>query len=142
MIVLDASVAAKAYLEEAGSDAAIALLTGEERLSAPELIRMEVAAAFCRRVRKGELAVEEAHSRCMHWLERLKQGLFSLTPDQDVLSDAFELATALKHPLQDCLYLAVARKLDAPLITADKPFQKRASGLYSRISFLPGCEQN
>src|SRR5262249_17520559 len=51
MIVLDASVAAKAYLEEPGSDEAIALLTGRENLLAPELIRVEVAAALLRRVR-------------------------------------------------------------------------------------------
>ena len=35
MIVLDASVAVKAYLEEPGSDEAIALLAGQERLFRP-----------------------------------------------------------------------------------------------------------
>jgi predicted nucleic acid-binding protein len=142
MIVLDASVAVKAYFEEAGSEEATALLTGQERLQAPELIRIEVAAALCRRVRKGELAAEEAKVRSGHWLARLKEGLFTLTPDQELLPDAIELASGLKHPLQDCLYLAAARRMDAELITADRAFQERASPLYGRISLLRGCERN
>jgi predicted nucleic acid-binding protein len=142
MIVLDASVAVKAYFEEAGSDEATALLIGQERLLAPELIRIEVAAALCRRVRKGELAADEAKVRCGHWLARLKEGLFTLTSDQELLPDAIELASEIKLPLQDCLYLAAARRLDAELITADRTFQERASPSYGRISLLRGCERN
>jgi len=142
MIVLDASVAAKAYLEEAGSDEAIALVTGEQRLLAPELIRVEVAAALCRRARKGELADDEAKLRCEHWLARLQKGLFRLTPDHDLLSDAIELSGGLKHPLQDCLYLAAARRFDVPLITADRSFRDRAFPFDSRVALLAGCERN
>jgi predicted nucleic acid-binding protein len=49
MIVIDASVAVKPYLEEPGADAATELLVGTERLLAPELIQTEVAGALCRR---------------------------------------------------------------------------------------------
>jgi predicted nucleic acid-binding protein len=142
MIVLDASVVVKAYLEEPGSDEAIAVLAGHERLAAPELIRVEVAAALCRRVRKGELSAEEARLRCTHWLERLRKDLFRLTPDQDLLSDAVELATELKHPLQDCLYLATARRFDVPLITADRSFRDRAFPFDSRVALFFGWENN
>lgn len=140
MIVLDASVAAKAYLEEAGSDAAIAVLAGTVRLHAPELIRVEVAAALCRRVRRGELAAEEALVRCEHWLGRLAGGLVGLTPDRDLISAAAALAVELKHPLQDCLYLAEARRLDAPLLTADRAFRDRVAAFDPRISLLAGYE--
>lgn len=142
MIVLDASVAAKAYLEEPGSDEAIALLTGPEKLLAPELIRVEVAAALLRRARKGEMAADDARRRCEHWLERLRQGLFRLTPDLDLLDDAIGFAAELKHPLQDCLYLAAARRFDAPLITADRGFRDRAHPLDDRVTLLAGCERN
>jgi predicted nucleic acid-binding protein len=142
MIVLDASVAAKAYLEEMGSDEAIAVLACEEKLLAPELIRVEVCAALCRRVRRSELEAQEARVRCDHWLGRLRTGLISLTPDLDLMADAIELATELKHALQDCLYLAVARRFDAPLITADRAFVERALPFYGRVSLLPGCEGN
>ena len=46
MIVLDASVAAKTYLEEAGAEAATELLAGPVKLLAPELIRLEVAGPY------------------------------------------------------------------------------------------------
>jgi predicted nucleic acid-binding protein len=142
MIVLDASVAAKVYLQEPGSDEAIALLTGREKLLAPELIRVEVAAALLRRVRKGELAAEDARRRCAHWLDRLRQELIRLTPDRELLDDAIALAAELKHPLQDCLYLAAARRFDARLITADRGFRDRAQSLDDRVTLLAGCERN
>jgi predicted nucleic acid-binding protein len=46
MIVVDASVAAKWFLPEKGSSAALALQEGPSQLAAPDLIRMEVAAAI------------------------------------------------------------------------------------------------
>jgi predicted nucleic acid-binding protein len=142
MIVLDASVAAKVYIDEAGSDEAIALVTGKARLAAPELIRMEVTAALCRRVRKEELAAAQAKLRCQHWLDRLHAGLFRLTPDEELLIDAIDLACQIKHPVQDCLYLAAARRLDASLITADRTFRDRAAALDTRVTLLAGCEPN
>ena len=142
MIVLDASVAVKPYLEEAGAEAATELLAGQEKLLAPELIRLEVAGALCRRVRQGELEAGEAEVRSQHWLAELDKGLFTLTPDRDLLPEAIALATKLKHPLADCLYLAVAIRYHAPLITADRVFHERARPLYKQVTLLPGCEKN
>ena len=106
MIVLDANVAAKTYLEEAGAEAATELLAGPTKLLAPELIRMEVAGALCRRVRKGELESDEAEIRCQHWLAELDKGLFTLTADRDLLPEAIALSTKLKHALPDCLRIS------------------------------------
>jgi predicted nucleic acid-binding protein len=142
MMVLDASVAVKTYLEEPGSEAAAELLVGTEKLLAPELIRMEVAGALCRRVRRGELEAAEAEERAQHWLGELNKGLFTLTPDQDLIAEGVALSTKLKHPLADCLYLAVAIRFHAPLITADRTFHERARPLYKKISLLPGCKDN
>ena len=142
MMVLDASVAAKTYLEEAGAEAATELLAGATKLLAPELIRLEVAGALCRRVRLGELDPGEAEVRSQHWLAELDKGLFTLTPDRDLLPEAVALSTKLKHPLQDCLYLAVAIRFHAPLITADRTFHARARPLYKQITLLAGCETN
>jgi predicted nucleic acid-binding protein len=71
MIVLDASVAIKAYLEETGTEAATELLTGPGQLLAPELIRLEVVRALCRRVQSGELEPGEAEDRCQQWFGEL-----------------------------------------------------------------------
>jgi predicted nucleic acid-binding protein len=35
-------------------------------------------------------------------------------------SNAVALSRQLQHPAYDCFYLALSRRLDAPLITADK----------------------
>ena len=142
MIVLDASVAVKPYLEEPGADAASEVLAGTEKLLAPELVRLEVASALCRRVRLGELEAGEAELRCRHWLAQLDKGLFVLTPDRDLLPEAVALATKLKHPLADCLYLAVAIRAHAPLLTADRRFYDRARPLYKHITLLSGSEKN
>ena len=142
MMVLDASVAVKSYLQEAGTEAAIELLTGTAKLLAPELIRLEVAGALCRRVRKGELEAGEAEERCRHWLSELDKGLFVLTADRELLPEAIALATKLKHTLHDCLYLAVAIRSHAPLITADHTFCERARPLYKKVTLLKGCEKN
>jgi predicted nucleic acid-binding protein len=56
---------------------------------------------------------------------RLHGGLVALTPDGDLLSDADALATELKHAVPDCLFLAVARRFDVPLLTADRTFRDR-----------------
>lgn len=142
MIVVDANVAAKWYLPEAGSEAALALMDGPELLFAPDLIRLEVLAAITRRVRTGEATAEAAMTQCQSWRRHLRAGAVTMLPEQDILDDAIRLALEIRHTLQDCLYLAVARKLDASLITADKPFQERASRFYSRVSLLAGCEHN
>jgi predicted nucleic acid-binding protein len=142
MIVLDASVAAKVYLEERGSEEATAILTSTQKLMAPELVRTEVCAALCRRVRHGQLEAEEARVRCSHWLGRLQKGLFALTPDKELLEDAIELSSELKHALQDCLYLAMARRFDIPLITADRVFRDRTLHFDGRVVLLMGCEAN
>jgi predicted nucleic acid-binding protein len=142
MIVLDASVAVKPYLEEAGSEAATELLAGTARLLAPELIRLEVAGALCRRVRNNELNAADAEMRCQHWLAELNKGLFALTPDRDLLAEAVALSTKLKHALADCLYLAVAIRSHAPLVTADRAFHERARPLYKKVTLLNGCEGN
>jgi predicted nucleic acid-binding protein len=142
MIVLDANVAVKGYLEEPGSPAALQLLSGTERLLAPELIRLEVAGVFCRRARQGVITAAEAEARFQDWQGELAGGLFTLAPDRDLAQEAFALSVKIKHNLDDCLYLAVAIRADAPLITADRPFCERARKVYKHISILAGCEAN
>ena len=142
MTVIDANVAAKWYLPERGSEAALELLDSPRQLFAPELIRLEVLAAITRRVRKGEATVEESRSRCQDWLRDLHEGAVTLIPESEVLHEAMELSMSVRHTLQDCMYLAVARRLGSPLITADRPFRERAAPAYGQISMLAGCESN
>jgi predicted nucleic acid-binding protein len=104
MIVIDANVAAKWYMPERGTEAALELLDSPEQLYAPELIRLEVLAAITRRVRKDESTVEEARSMRHDWFKHLHEGAVWLIPESDVLQDATELSMNVRHTLQDCLY--------------------------------------
>jgi predicted nucleic acid-binding protein len=142
VIVVDANVAAKWYLPEPGSEAALELMAGPNPLVAPDLIRLEVLSAITRRVRTREATVDETEKRCKDWRRHLHAGAVSLVPEHDLLDDAVRLAMDIRHTLQDCLYLALAKRLDATLLTADRPFHERAKASYTRISLLPGCESN
>ncbi|WP_422929684.1 type II toxin-antitoxin system VapC family toxin [Singulisphaera sp. PoT] len=142
MIVVDASVAAKWYLPEVGSDAALGLLAGPHLLYAPELVRIEVLAALARRVRTGEAKTEETRRRCSIWRRHLDAGAISLVSDREIIEEALGLSLGIPHNLQDCLYLALAKRLDASLVTADRVFHERAMPHFSRMTLLPGCEAN
>jgi predicted nucleic acid-binding protein len=39
---------------------------------------------------------------------------------------------------QDCVYLALARRLNAPLITADRRFAERAARHHGHVNLLGG----
>jgi predicted nucleic acid-binding protein len=134
--VIDASVAVKWLLPEPGSAAAAALLEGPRKLIAPDLLRIEAAAAITRRVRLGQLSAADAQRMCEHWLESLESGSVLLLPAVDHIGSAIALALEIKHPLQDCLYLAVARAYDAALVTSDPALRDRGSAVHSQIEFI------
>ncbi|HVS39327.1 MAG TPA: type II toxin-antitoxin system VapC family toxin [Gemmataceae bacterium] len=142
MIVIDANVAVKWYLPEKGTEAAIELTTGGNRLVAPELIRLEVLSAITRGVRNNKATASEARAQCERWLNNLTDGALALVPEHSLLHDAIDLSLKVKHAFLDCMYLAVARRLEAPLLTADRPFHDRVKPFYKRISLLAGCENN
>jgi predicted nucleic acid-binding protein len=142
VILVDASVAAKWLLPEPGSEAAIDLISGPDLLFAPALIRIEVLAAITRSTRMGEASGRESLARCEKWLHYLDDGAVSLVPDTALLADAVDLALSLKHPLQDCLYLAAAKNMKGRLVTADPTFAKRAKANYEHVEMLAGCESH
>jgi predicted nucleic acid-binding protein len=142
MTVIDASVAAKWYLPEAGSDEAARLLANPQRLFAPLLIRIEVTAAILRQYRKGEITESRAVEACDEWLRALADDTVTLVPDDELFADGRRLAQELRHPFQDCLYLACANRLSLPLLTADPKFHKRASPAYPRVQLLAGVQAN
>jgi predicted nucleic acid-binding protein len=142
VIVVDANVAAKWFLPEKGSAEADQLLSESRKILAPELIRTEVGGAITRKARNGKISGDYALSLCEMWIRQLKNDLVTLIPDEDIFESAALLSVQIKHPIQDCLYLAVARHLDLPLITADKPFRDRAVPFDKRVALLAGCEDN
>ncbi|MGD0772267.1 MAG: type II toxin-antitoxin system VapC family toxin [Candidatus Solibacter sp.] len=136
MIVVDASVAVKWLVPEADKAAADELLSGGVTLLAPALIQVEVAAAIARKVRFDEINSQEGESALHLWLEFLLNGLVTLVPDETDLAGAWQLATEFRHPLQECLYLALAFRLRTPLITADRKFAGKARAVHPEVRLL------
>lgn len=138
MTVVDASVAVKWFFPERGYRAAQELLTKDGELVAPALIRVEVFAAITRKVRLGEIAQDQARAACDLWRGALQKRVLELASDEDHLPLAVDLALMIGHPLQDCLYLAVAQREKGVLLTADPKFHARARAIYDAVQLLDG----
>jgi predicted nucleic acid-binding protein len=126
-MVVDASVAVKWFVPEAGRESALQLLLQSGTLlCAPALIQIEVAAALTRRYRENPATGEEIKFHLCNWQETLRRAI----PRLHDLNHDFDAAVALsmyfRHPLQDCLYLALAQRLQLPLATADKRLAQHA----------------
>jgi len=132
-IIVDASVAIKWVVEEEGSDAA-ATLAGQA-LSAPTLLTVECANVLWVKSRRGELTSAEAIER----IQTLLAAPVDLTPVEDLTEHAANLAFQINHPVYDCIYLALAIRLDGKLITADRPFAeavRRHQNVAGRVVLL------
>ena len=130
----------KWFIPEAGEEAAAKLLVGKKRLIATNLIRLEVTGAIIRRFREGHLSEKKAREGTQAWEAMLQHRVVRLVPDAELFDDAVQMAFLAKHTLADCLYLAVAKGLGAPVITADKPMQDRGTRAYKNITLLGGVE--
>jgi predicted nucleic acid-binding protein len=125
MIVLDASVAAKWYINEEGSELAQEYLAESHHLIAPALIRMEVGAAIVRAFRENRISEAVARESCAAWEQVLHEEVVHLIPDDHLYAVAVETAIELRHAVQDCMYLSAAKSFDAPVLTADRTLFER-----------------
>jgi predicted nucleic acid-binding protein len=83
----------------------------------------------------GEITPEAAYRSLDVWSD-IVHGIVVLIPEDHDLPAALKLALELNHPLQDCIYLALAERFDAPLVTADEKFAAKAHARYPRVRLL------
>ena len=124
MLVIDASVAVKWFLDEPGDREARALVEGSEALMAPELIVAEVLNAIWKRLLRGEADIRQG-PRVAAALPKVLAQIRSLAP---LATRTLELAAELRHPVYDCFYLALAEERSAKLVTADRRLISRLAG--------------
>ena len=118
-LVVDASVALKWMAPEEDSEMANLLFAENYEIHAPRLMVSEVANALWRKVAlQGLIEIQEAQAR----LESLSSMAIIWEADEMVCADALRIAATLRHPAYDCVYLALARQIDATLVTADERF--------------------
>jgi predicted nucleic acid-binding protein len=124
MLVVDASVAVKWFLDEPGDREARALVERSEALIAPELIVAEVLNAIWKRLLAGDADIRQG-PRVAVVLPKVLAQIRSLGP---LAARTLEIAAELRHPAYDCFYLALAEERQAKLVTADRRLLGRLAG--------------
>ncbi len=122
MLVIDASVAIKWYIEEVGSQDARVILA-ERQLIAPRFLLIEFSNVLSKLVRRGTLLAEVAQDYCGD----LPAAISFPVPDDSLIKPALDLAVRHNHAVYHCLYVALAIREHAQLVTADRPLAKRFS---------------
>ena len=111
---VDASVAIKwIYSEELSANAI--RVRSRYQLIAPELLLAECANILWKKVRREELADNEAIVSAA----AIGRAGIEMVPMTALIAGATKLALELEHPAYDCFYIELCRLRDIPLITAD-----------------------
>ena len=134
--VIDASVAAKWYFAEPGHEAADRILAArvarERELLAPDLIVPEFANVLWKHVRRQECSRAAAEAILALWeVDRP-----SLVASSHLADHAFQLATEIDQSVYDCLYLALALAIEAPLATADRDLARAARSVSAQVEWI------
>lgn len=138
MIIVDASLAVKWFLDEPLSSAAGEILARHAgNIIVPDIMLVEVSGALVRNAN----VVKSSHANILVALNRLE----TLFADGDIaarrtssleMRRCADLAIDLGHPLKDCIYLALAMELECDLVTCDTKFAAKAQGVWDRVLVL------
>ena len=135
-IVVDASVAAKWLFSELDSDRAAALLheTVQGRLKslAPDILPAEIGNVLAKRVLRGLLREQQALAE----YERFQRSCPALISNKTLAESALRLALRRRHPIYDCLYLALALEARCDLLTADEKIHRAFSPDFPQVRLL------
>lgn len=112
-LIVDASVVVKWLVPEQGSDRAAGLM--RLPVGAPDSLVPECLNAVRKKVLRGELTRDAA----IEAAELLSMAGIALESTQPLAADILALSMRLSLPAYDCAYLALARRQDGVLVTAD-----------------------
>jgi len=130
LIYVDTSVVVPFYLPEAFSQAIRELLNHETQPALSQLVEVELFSAVSRRVRMGEISLEEARQIAIDFQTDLNSGFYTRIPLSPVhYQQAREWIGRFDTPLRtlDALHLAVAASNDLRLVTADETLAEAAN---------------
>ncbi len=123
--IVDASVLVKLLAREHDSALVRAAVARASEIWAPEFVFAQAYNALWKRWRRGDYLVEQ--------LERAPAILLALVTHPVsvalLLPKAATISRQFDHPVHDCLYIALADRQQAPLITADKRLHRAAQSL-------------
>lgn len=116
VVVLDASAAVRMALSPADHEVMLTAVEKASEVMAPHLFAAETGNALWKYFRAGCLDAQAMRKRHVEAMSLVSFWV----PDNALFPEALALAAAREHPVYDCLYLVIARRFDASLITADK----------------------
>jgi predicted nucleic acid-binding protein len=116
--VIDASVVVKWFVPEIHSNAARRLLELPHGYFAPDLVFAETANTIWKKVRRGELNSSQGQQLVVD----IGRTAVEAIPCRMLAEDAFALAITIDRTVYDCLYLALAVRLNTRMLTADTRF--------------------
>ncbi len=117
-LVIDANVAAKWYLPEVDSQLAERLFERKAEFHAPNFLAIEIANIYWKHSVAGRTSIDSWRAAS----SQLKTSIPYWHSDESLLDHALELAVTHKHPVFDCIYLALAIQIGGIVVTADKQF--------------------
>jgi predicted nucleic acid-binding protein len=115
-LVIDASVAIKWLVPEAGSAAARALVEDGTELVIPDLLLIEVANVLWKLTRLRQIAATDASNL----MGLLSKAVHRIEPSVPLLPRALALSLSIDHTVYDCVYLALAEREQLPVVTDDR----------------------
>ncbi len=123
-VVVDASVAVKWFLPEIHAEEALRLLSPGLVLLIPDLLYSEVGNILWKRVRSGEITPDEASAL----LQVLGDLPLVVHPSWPLVMSAMEIACNTGRTVYDSLYVALAVRENALLVTADERLYNALQG--------------
>lgn len=114
--VLDASAALSLITQDPAASDLARQVEQMALVLAPELMLTEVANALWKLQRAGSLDGIDPQLLLADARDLVDQ----IEPDRNLQVEALALACHLNHPVYDCLYLALARREAATLLTTDQ----------------------
>ena len=131
-IVIDASVALKWVIEEEYHLEARRLVPLASRFTAPEIMLAEVANVLRKKVRRRELGQLQASVA----IDGIRKVIPAIESTACSAARILDLALALDHHAYDCVYLALAERVNGVLVTADRVLLDKLRRVGSAIEGL------
>lgn len=124
--VLDASAAARLVIEGPETNAIQALVDTADEIIAPTLFSIEIANTMWKYARAKLISAGQASAN-LDTVLKFVDKLIDTRPD--IIREAMTEAIRANHPIYDMLYVIVARRRGAGLITIDKRLATLATTL-------------
>jgi len=131
-LVVDASVAVKWVVDEPDSTLARIIAGSGAALVAPEIVLAECGNVLWRLVRTRRIGPAQAVAAELE----LRSAFDRLAPTAELVGEVLEIAIRIDHPIYDCFYIALARRLDVDLVTSDARLTDHATSSGVKVRHL------